>query len=321
MRSEDLSPGLPVAVVHACGRDGAGGSPTAVVLERGGSAAPLDDEARRRVPGAWGASHAVFVRVHDEDAPEPTVDLRFFTAEGELPACGHGTVAALVLLASRAAPGEPYRATLRTARHVLPGRARAEGDRGTGLFDPGPVDLRAPTAAELALVLPALGLAPGETGPDIRVAGVGRERILVPVASRAALAALAPDPARLRAACDRLGLLGAYVHSPPSSSGSLAARMFAPSIGVPEDIANANSTACLAAHLAGRGHTDLAVDMGDALGSPARITATVVDRPGAGAGAAADAARPGPRILIGGTAVIAGGAGPGRPVTPRGTAR
>lgn len=306
MPSEGLSPDLPVTLVHACRRDGAGGSPTAVVLETGRRGEPIDDEARRRVPGAWGASHAVYVRVHDEDAPEPTVDLRFFTAEGELPACGHGTVAALVLLASRATPGEPYRATLRTARHVLPGRARAEGDQGSGLFDPGPVDLRAPTPAELALVLPALGLAPGEAGPDVQVAGVGRERILVPVDSRAALAALAPDPARLRAACDRLGLLGAYVHSPPSPSGSLAARMFAPSIGVPEDIANANSTACLAAHLATRGHSDLAVDMGDALGSPARITATVVDRWDAGAGAGAGVSRPGPRILIGGTALIEG---------------
>ncbi|MEU6931361.1 PhzF family phenazine biosynthesis isomerase [Streptomyces sp. NPDC046374] len=314
MPSEVSSPDLQVSLVHSCQRDGAGGSPTVVVLETGGRAAPLGDEARRAVPGAWGASHAVYVRVHDEDAPEPTVDLRFFTAEGELPACGHGTVAALVLLASRATPGEPYRATLRTARHVLSGRARAEGDQGSGLFDPGPVDLRAPTPAELALVLPALGLAPGEAGPDVQVAGVGRERILVPVDSRAALAALAPDPARLRAACDRLGLLGAYVHSPPSPSGSLAARMFAPSIGVPEDIANANSTACLAAHLATRGHTDLAVDMGDALGSPARITATVVDRrdagagagAGVGAGAGAGVSRPGPRILIGGTALIEG---------------
>lgn len=50
--------------------------------------------------------------------------------------------------------------------------------------------------------------------------------------------------------------------------------MFAPSIGVPEDIANANSTACLAADLAGRGVTEIAVDMGDSLGSPATITAS-----------------------------------------------
>ena len=42
--------------------------------------------------------------------------------------------------------------------------------------------------------------------------------------------------------------------------------MFAPSIGVPEDIANANSTACLAAYLAGEGHRVLRVDIGDSLG-------------------------------------------------------
>lgn len=50
--------------------------------------------------------------------------------------------------------------------------------------------------------------------------------------------------------------------------------MFAPSIGVAEDIANANSTACLAAHLAGQGISNIAVDMGDSLGSPSTITAT-----------------------------------------------
>lgn len=85
------------------------------------------------------------------------------------------------------------------------------------------------------------------------VASVGRPRLLVRVPDRTVLAGLVPDPARLRAACDRSGLLGRYVHCPPGPDGRAAARMFAPSIGVPEDIANANSTACLAAHLAERG--------------------------------------------------------------------
>jgi len=92
------------------------------------------------------------------------------------------------------------------------------------------------------------------------------------------VADLDPDLDRLRAATDRLGLLGCYVYSVPAADGRLAARMFAPSIGVPEDIANANSTACLAAHLAGAGRADIAVDMGDSLGSPATVTATA--RPG-----------------------------------------
>ncbi|NBH08513.1 PhzF family phenazine biosynthesis protein, partial [Amycolatopsis sp. SID8362] len=137
-------------------------------------------------------------------------------------------------------------------------------------FDPGPVDLRHPTTAELGRVLPPLGLAASPLATDARVASVGRSRLLVPVATRAQLGALAPDFTGLRAACDRLGLLGCYVYSPPDRAGRLAARMFAPSIGVPEDIANANSTACLAAHLSG----GIAVDMGDSVGRPATITAT-----------------------------------------------
>jgi predicted PhzF superfamily epimerase YddE/YHI9 len=116
--------------------------------------------------------------------------------------------------------------------------------------------------------------------------------MLVPVTTPEAVAALAPDLDRLRAACDRLAPLGCYVHSAPTSAGRLTARMFAPSIGVPEDIANANSTACLAAHMAERGVTDLTVDMGDSLGSPATITAS------------SRQSLTGPRILVGGTATV-----------------
>ena len=68
--------------------------------------------------------------------------------------------------------------------------------------------------------------------------------------------------------------------------------MFAPSIGVPEDIANANSTACLAAYLAGQGHRVLRVDIGDSLGEPATIIAS--SRPGP----------EGPQVRVGGTAAV-----------------
>jgi trans-2,3-dihydro-3-hydroxyanthranilate isomerase len=107
------------------------------------------------------------------------------------------------------------------------------------------------------------------------VASNGRPRLLLPVRSRAVLAELTPDFTVLRAACDRHGLLGCYAYSLPDRHGRAAARMFAPSIGVPEDIANANSTACLAAHAAGSGTDRLIVDMGDHLGCPSTITATV----------------------------------------------
>ncbi|MGA4844546.1 PhzF family phenazine biosynthesis protein [Streptomyces sp. G45] len=72
--------------------------------------------------------------------------------------------------------------------------------------------------------------------------------------------------------------------------------MFAPAIGVPEDIANANSTACLAAHLHAAhpgGGAGIAVDMGDALGAPATITAAVTTSEQAGSA-----------VRVGGTARI-----------------
>jgi trans-2,3-dihydro-3-hydroxyanthranilate isomerase len=283
--------GLPVTIVNACLREGRGGSPTAVVDE-----VPMGDAERCRVPVLLGTSHVVFVAVDGGEDGQPLVSLRFFTSEGELSACGHGTVAALALLAERTsgAAGMPQRVLLHAGERTFEGSAVRTGDEVDARFDPGPVELRAPSPGERDVVLAALGVTSGMLAPGACVASVGRWRLLVPVSSRAALASLAPDADRLREACDRFDLLGCYVHSIPTSAGRLAARMFAPSIGVPEDIANANSTACLAAYLADQGITDIAVDMGDAVGSPATITATA--QPG----------QSGPRIRVGGVARIAG---------------
>ncbi|MFR9776579.1 PhzF family phenazine biosynthesis protein [Micromonospora sp. MS34] len=276
----------PVTIVHACRRAGRGGSPTAVVDETSST-----DADRRAVPVAAGTSHAVFL----SHATRGVVPLRFFTATGELPACGHGTVAALAVLAERSGARE-YETVLRSGGRTFVGRATVAGSRCEAFFDPGPVELRVAAPAERASVLSALGLGPGA---PCRVASVGRPRLLVEVPDRTALAGLAPDLDRLREACDRSGLLGCYVHSAPAPDGRVAARMFAPSIGVREDIANANSTACLAAHLAGRGRCALAVDMGDSLGEPSTVVATA--RPGPA----------GPLVLVGGAATVTGSLSPG----------
>src|SRR5215475_15194881 len=94
---------LRVTLVHACQRAGSGGSPTAVVDETS-----MSDADRCAVPSVAGTSHVAFVSTEDGAA----ASLRFFTAEGELPACGHGTVAALAVLAERAHASE-YKAILR----------------------------------------------------------------------------------------------------------------------------------------------------------------------------------------------------------------
>ncbi|MGY4983644.1 PhzF family phenazine biosynthesis protein [Streptomyces sp. 900105755] len=279
---------MTVTLVRACLRDGRGGSPTAVLDDT-----PLTDDERREVPVRAGTSHAVFLSA-DRDGGE--VALRFFTAEGELPGCGHGTIAALAVLAERAGTHE---VTLRTRGGTLEGRAiRHDGNGGLeAWFAPGPVRLRAPAAGEHDEVLAALGVA-GHP-PGCVVATLGRPRLLVPLPTRSAVSALSPDLDRLRTACDRLALLGCYLYSAPTLEGRVAARMFAPSIGVPEDIANANSTACLAAHLARAGLRSVTADMGDPLGAPAAVRAAAGHGPD------------GPEILVGGTAEIVRDPAPG----------
>jgi PhzF family phenazine biosynthesis protein len=232
----------------------------------------LSDAERLRVPQLTGCSHAAFVSAGDREIGDSRVGLRFFTEEGELPACGHGTVAALVFLAEHAARSH-YQVTLLESGRSFAGQVRHERGRLRALFDAGRVQLREATAQEQDLVLDALVRSSGALTSEITVASIGRPRLLVPISSRSELAGLEPDLERLRAGCNRLGVLGCYVHSLPTSGGHLAARMFAPAIGVPEDIANANSTACLAAKMARGSKSRITVDMGDSLGRPATITA------------------------------------------------
>jgi PhzF family phenazine biosynthesis protein len=147
----------------------------------------------------------------------------------------------------------------------------------TARFDQGLVEHRFPDAAEVAPFLAALGLRPGDLHPrdEPAVASPGRPRLLIPVADRAVLARLRPEHGRLGEASRRQDQLGCFVYVPPAPGVRAHARMFAPAIGVPEDIANANSTGCLAAHLLVTGRSaDVEVDQGDALGRPSTVHAS-----------------------------------------------
>jgi trans-2,3-dihydro-3-hydroxyanthranilate isomerase len=265
---------IEVVLVDACLRDGAGGSPTAVLTGGDG----LADADIALIPPAAGTSHVAVVGPPVAAGDSRTV--RFFTSAGELPSCGHGTVAALAVLST---PDGAFQGRLRAGGRDFDASG-THGRSGATWFDQGLVERHAAGAGLVGAFLAALGLGAGDLHPDDEpaVASPGRPRLLLPVADRAVLAALRPDQDRLAAASRRHGQLGCFAYTPPSAGQRPAARMFAPAIGVPEDVANANSTGCLAAHLlaSGRG-PEVAVDQGDALGHPSTVYATAV-RTGAG---------------------------------------
>jgi trans-2,3-dihydro-3-hydroxyanthranilate isomerase len=259
---------IEIAMVDACLRDGRGGSPTGVVV--GGPA--LDAAARIAVARAIGGSHVAFVARGDASA---TWHVAFATRERELASCGHGTVAAharLVDLHGDAAA----RVTLRAGGRALRSEARRAGDAVEVRVEQGLVALRPASGSERQAMLAAAGIAADELVSDHppAVASPGAARLLAGIRAEV-LERLAPDMEALRAASERHGLLGLFAWA-PVRDGRLRARMFAPAIGVAEDVANANSSGCLAALLlaaGGEGATEIAVDQGDALGVPATVAA------------------------------------------------
>ncbi|MEV4215861.1 PhzF family phenazine biosynthesis isomerase [Micromonospora sp. NPDC049662] len=262
-----------ITVVDACvRRDGRGGSPTAVTDD---DPAATDPD-RCAVAAAAGTSHAAFVgpgRTRDGGWP-----VRFFTATGELSGCGHGTVAAQAVRLMRTG-----RAELKDRQHTGGRTFDTVAIRRPGgievWFDQGLVALRHPAPNEWAAIVDALGLRADDPHPQDgpRIAAPGAPRMLVPVRDRSALVRVCPHPGRLAAACRRYGLLGCFVYVPPLGDRPGAARMFAPAIGVDEDVANANSTGCLAAHLldsTGAQTVAIEVEQGDTLGRPASVLAS-----------------------------------------------
>ncbi|MGV9214218.1 PhzF family phenazine biosynthesis protein [Micromonospora sp. RB23] len=283
------SGGHDVTIVDACTRRGAGGSPTAVLIDD----SALDDSARRAIVRRAGTSHAAFVDTEADTTPT----VRFFTAHGELTNCGHGTIAAQAVLLHRRRTAE-HHARQRTGGRTFDTTAVQRDDGIEVWFDQGTVDLRRSGATGLDRILAALGIGPSDVPADDApcVASPGTPRLLVPVTTLPTLLSMRPDLPRLAAECRRLGYLGCFVYTLFPTGDAATARMFAPAIGVGEDVVNANSTGCLAAHLFGTGRPgSIEVEQGHTAGRPSSVFAT------------ARATTEGISVRVGGMAVIRSG--------------
>ncbi|MFY1617174.1 PhzF family phenazine biosynthesis protein [Micromonospora sp. WMMD736] len=262
-----------VTLVDACvRRDGEGGSPTAVTHDDPAAT----DADRCAVAATAGTSHAAFVgpgRTRDGAWP-----VRFFTVTTELSGCGHGTVAAQAVRLTRSGRDE-LNDRQHTGGRTFDTVAIRQPAGIEVWFDQGLVALRHPAPNERTAIVEALGLAADDPHPEDapRIAAPGAPRMLVPVRDRSALDLVNPHLGRLATACRRYGLLGCFVYVPPVGDRPAAARMFAPAVGVDEDVANANSAGCLAAHLldstAARS-VAIEVEQGDTLGRPASVLAS-----------------------------------------------
>lgn len=188
--------------------DPAGGNPAGVVLD----AAGLTDDAMLAIAAGLGYSESAFVTAAPDHAsdgagePGRAFTIRYFSPKAEVPFCGHATVATAVALAERIGAGDLVFET-RAGTVPVTVAATASGDLRATLTSVEPY-VEDVAGADLAEALAALDWPAGHLDPDLpsRIAYAGARHLVVGAATRARLAELSYDFARLEALMHRLDL-------------------------------------------------------------------------------------------------------------------
>jgi trans-2,3-dihydro-3-hydroxyanthranilate isomerase len=248
--AESAYAGNPLAVVHGAGQ--------------------LDAGTMQRIAREMNLSETTFV-LH-ASARDGAFDVRVFTPAHEMPYAGHPTLGTAFAIRARGLAGDGSALALRLGIGVVPVRFDAEGL--AWLTAPRADLVAGPEAASVAA---ALGLPVAALDPrlPLEVATTGEPQLLVPLREAAALSAIAlslPAYRRLRES-GAPGSLYAFTSTAP---GVLAARMFAPDLGVPEDPATGSAAGWLGAYLArhrvlGSGDFDARIEQGREMGRPSLL--------------------------------------------------
>ncbi|WP_328563100.1 PhzF family phenazine biosynthesis isomerase [Streptomyces coelicoflavus] len=265
-----------------------GGNPAGVVLDASG----LDDGEMLAVAAGLGYSESAFLTAPPEGLGGPagrTYGIRYFSPKAEVPFCGHATVATALALAERIGPGELVFAT--RAGTVPVTVAEEDGTLRATLTSVEP-HVEEIDDADLAEALAALDWPAADLDPAFpaRIAFAGARHLVLAAATRARLAELAYDFARLEALMHRLDLTTVQLVWRESDTVFHVRDPF-PVGGVVEDPATGAAAAAFGAYARDLGLVPadavLTLHQGEDLGRPGELTVTL---------RAGD-----PRVRVGGT--------------------
>jgi trans-2,3-dihydro-3-hydroxyanthranilate isomerase len=248
------------------------GNQLAVVTDGAG----LDTAEMQAIAAEFGYSETTFVTGPPEDGSWP---VRIFTPAEEVPFAGHPTLGTASVIRQHLADGMPEAVTLDLAVGEIPVEVRERDGHETLWMHQQPPEFgKTLPHSRLAAVL---GLDPAAVDDEwpVQVVSTGLPTIIVPLVDRAALEGIELD----RAAYDTLvedrdaKLVHAFCPEPRAAENDLAARMFAPALGVREDPATGSANGCLAAYLAQQeyfGSSDVSarVEQGYELGRPSLLS-------------------------------------------------
>jgi PhzF family phenazine biosynthesis protein len=196
------------------------------------------------------------------------VRLRYFVPRHEMEMCVHATVATVVLLAREGRAASVVETPLGARR------AMVDAEAGRAMIEQSEPSF-APPLEDASRVLEVLGT-DALAGPVV-VASTARAKLLVPLASEAALDGLQPDHRALWSLCDELEATGFYPFTRDASGADAAARQFPRDAGYDEDPATGVAACALGAYLTTASGADgwnaWTIAQGRAMGRPSLITA------------------------------------------------
>ncbi len=265
-----------------------GGNPLAVFADGRG----LDDGQMQRVAREFNLSETVFVLPPDDAAH--TRRLRIFTPARELPFAGHptvGTAHVLAAIGEIALGGDETRIVFEEGVGPVPVTIRAEAGRPVfaQLTAAQPPEVGPPPPAD-DVIAAALGLEAADIGAaDMAAQAVscGTPFLFVPVRDPAAVGRIAVDTGRWRAAFAEYwtSAVFAFAMGGERPGSDIAARMFSPLWGIPEDPATGAAATALGGYLALRepradARLSWRVEQGFAMGRPSIIEVEADKRDG-----------------------------------------
>lgn len=253
-----------------------GGNPAGVVLD----ASALDESDMLAIAADLGYSESAFLTAPPEGLGGPAgraFTIRYFSPKAEVPFCGHATIAAAVALAERTGPGELVFAT--RAGTVPVEVTETDGTVRATLTSVEP-HTEEIAEADLAEALAALDWPAADLDPDFppRIAFAGARHLVLAAATRARLADLAYDFARLEALMHRLDLTTLQLVWRESAAVFHVRDPF-PVGGVVEDPATGAAAAAFGAYVRELGLVPedavLTLHQGEDLGRPGELAVTL----------------------------------------------
>ncbi len=238
---------IVVFQVNAFANQVASGSPTGVVLD----ADQIDSDEMLEIARRLNVSHTAFVS--SSGRSDCDFAIRFFTPNGELKNCAHATIAAHCLWVTKFGIASEQSSKQETSTSSQEVWVDKSGEGFVVSFKQNKIVQEDVAEEMIRRLTTALRSNMEALHPDypVRLVSPGSFRFMVPVTSVDDLLALRPDFASIDPICRDTQSIGCFVFSVNKLPGECEThgRMFAPSIGVDEDVVNGNSSGCLGAYL------------------------------------------------------------------------